>query len=309
MQTNTKKEQIVKLSVFSNSFLVISKLIIGLISGSVSVISEAIHSAIDLIAALIAFFSVKNSSKPPDKEHRFGHGKIENVSGFLEAILIFIAAIWIIYEAFKKIIYPTEIEKIGLGIIVMLSSSILNFYVSRRLMKVALETDSIAIKADSLHLMTDVYTSLGVAGSLLLIWLMEFFFKGNHFHFLDPLCAILVAALIIKTAYKLTKEAFADLIDSSIPKEEIKLIEDKINSFADIMSYKSLKTRKSGGETFIEMDLIFDKRISLLKAHEITDNLIIEIKKDFPHSHINIHMEPCIDPCSISCKENCSKNN
>lgn len=307
MNLSEKKVNIVKLSVFSNSFLVVSKLIIGILIGSVSVISEAIHSAIDLAAALIAFFAVKNSNKPPDEEHKFGHGKIENISGFSEAILIFIAAIWIIYEAFKKIIHPGNIEQIGWGILVMFISSALNFYVSRRLMKTALETDSIAIKADAVHLMTDVYTSMGVAASLTLIWLMEFFFKGNHFHWLDPLCAIAVAGLIMKAAWELTRESFSDLMDSSISAEEINLISSEISGCSISMGYKSLKTRKSGNEKFIEMDLIFPKEVSLLKAHEATDKLTLRIKEKIPGAHVIIHMEPCIDPCPPGCLPNCKK--
>ncbi|MEW5951590.1 MAG: cation transporter [Elusimicrobia bacterium] len=308
MDSNSKKVNIVKLSVFSNSFLVVSKLIIGIIIGSVSVISEAIHSAIDLVAALIAFFAVKNSNKPPDEEHRFGHGKIENISGFIEAILIFIAAVWIIYEAVKKLIYPGNIEQIGWGILVMFVSSALNFYVSRKLMKTALETDSIAIKADAVHLMTDVYTSLGVAVSLFIIWIMEYIFKGNHFHWLDPLCAIGVALLIFKAAWDLTKESFKDLMDSSLDKEEISKIKSAIDSLEISVGYKSLKTRKSGNEKFVEMDLVFPKEVSLLKAHEETDKLTASIKEKIPNSHVIVHMEPCLDPCPKSCEPNCKKN-
>ncbi len=308
MENDLRKISVVKLSVLSNSFLVASKLIIGVVIGSVSVISEAIHSAIDLVAALIAFFAVKNSNKPPDDEHRFGHGKIENISGFIEAVLIFIASLWIIFEAVKKLIYPSNIEEIGWGIAVMLISSALNFYVSRKLIKTAAETGSIAIKADGVHLMTDVYTSLGVALSLSLIWFMEFLFKGNHFHWLDPVCAIAVAILIIRAAWDLTMESFKDLMDSSISQEEISIISSAIEAMPLAMGYKSLKTRKSGNEKFVEMDLIFPPDISLSAAHEETDRLTALIKSKISNSHISIHMEPCLSPCPKACRPNCKNN-
>jgi len=302
-----KKQKVAILSVLSNSFLVISKLIIGISISSVSVISEAIHSGLDLLAAFIAYFAVKNSDKPPDKEHTFGHGKIENISGFIEAILIFIACLWIIYEAIHKLIYPQNIENIGLGIGIMFFSSIINIYVSKRIMEVAIETDSIALKADALHLKTDIYTSAGVMFALFLIWFIEFLFKGIHFHWLDPICAIGVSLLILKTAYRLTKESFLDLIDTSLNESEIKIIENYINSFNEILSFKGLKTRKAGNHKFIEVDIIFSENISLKKAHEISELLTQKIKKDIINSHINIHMEPCINPCPDKCQSNCSK--
>ncbi len=307
MEIIDKKVSIAKLSVISNTFLGISKILIGFFTGSVSIISEAIHSAIDLIAALIALFAVKNSSKPPDEEHSFGHGKIENISGFIEAILIFVAALWIIYQALKKIIHPKGIENIGLGIVIMFISSIINFYVSKKLMKTAIETDSIAIKADALHLMTDVYTSMGVAASLFIIWILELLFKDNRFQLIDPVCAIAVAALIIKAAWGLTKESFKDLIDSSIPIDEIELIKEEIKKCESSVGYKSLKTRKSGNDKFIEMDLIFYRNVSLAKAHSSTDVLISRIKDKLPGAHVIIHMEPCIEPCPEECKANCKK--
>src|SRR5450759_3510622 len=164
------KVSIARLSILSNTLLLLLKMAVGLLSGSVSIISEAIHSSMDLIAAIIAFLSVRVSDNPPDSRHPYGHGKIENISGVIEALLIFVAAIWIIVEAVKKLFEEKiEIESIALGSIVMLISAIVNFIVSRRLYKVARETNSVALEADALHLKTDVYTSLGVAVGLGLI--------------------------------------------------------------------------------------------------------------------------------------------
>lgn len=140
-----KKERVAMLSVASNSFLVLFKVIVGFLIGSVSIMSEAIHSGVDLLAAIIAMFSVKTSSVPADSDHPFGHGKIENISGFVEALLIFIAAFWIIWEALKKLISSSAIEHAGWGVGVMLFSAVMNFIVSQKLFQVGKEADSIEI--------------------------------------------------------------------------------------------------------------------------------------------------------------------
>ncbi|MEI7502523.1 MAG: cation diffusion facilitator family transporter [Paludibacter sp.] len=188
------------LSVISNTTLVVFKLIIGIIIGSVSVISEAIHSGVDLVAAIIAYFAVKTANKPPDSKHLYGHGKYENFSGTIEAVLIFVAAGWIIFEAVKKLLHPEPMEEVGWGIIIMIISALVNIFVSNKLFKVGKETDSIALQADAWHLKTDVYTSLGVAVGLSLIYL-------TGIQILDPIVAILVALMIIRESYFLLKNS------------------------------------------------------------------------------------------------------
>ncbi len=144
-----RKENVAMLSVASNAFLVLFKVLVGFAIGSVSIISEAIHSGVDLLAAVIAMFSVKTSSVPADERHPFGHGKIENLSGFVEALLIFGAAFWIIFEALKKLNAPQAMENVGWGVGVMLFSAVMNFIVSQKLFKVGKEADSIALQADA----------------------------------------------------------------------------------------------------------------------------------------------------------------
>lgn len=272
-----------RLSVISNSFLIALKVVAGIISGSVSIISEAIHSGMDLIAAIIAFFSVKYSDAPPDAEHPYGHGKFENVSGVVEAILIFIAAGWIIYEAIHKIIEPVTIEKIGIGSIVMGISACVNFVISRRLYKVAKGTDSIALEADALHLKTDVYTSAGVAAGLLLIAI-------TGWVILDPIIAILVALMILKESYVLLLAAFSPLIDSSLSEEENTIIRDEI--IKRNLSFHNLRTRKSGHFRFADLHLELPENMSLKDVHKICDEIENEIEQRIPHMNINIHVEP-----------------
>ena len=172
-RAGNKKTQTAVLSVGSNSLLIVLKIVVGVVTGSVAVLSEAIHSGIDLVAALIAWFAVRVSSQRPDEEHPYGHGKVENISGTIEALLIFVAAAWIIYEAVRKLLDPEPVDMPVWGVAVMLVSAVVNTFVSRRLSKVGKETDSMALQADAWHLRTDVYTSLGVMFGLLVILIVR----------------------------------------------------------------------------------------------------------------------------------------
>ena len=280
-----KKIRVARLSIFSNSLLIILKLGVGLLSGSVSIISEAIHSFMDLLASFVAFFSVKISDTPADERHPYGHGKFENISGVVEALLIFVAAFWIIYEAIKKIINPGEVEKIGFGFAVMLISAAVNIFVSRKLYRVAKETDSVALEADALHLKTDVYTSIGVAAGLLLMWI-------SGIHMVDPIAAILVALLILKESYELFSKAYAPLLDLALPAADVEQISGIIHHHCTAeMSFHELRTRKAGNYKYIDFHLNLDADKTVKEAHEICDRIEEEIKKAFDHAEVTIHVE------------------
>lgn len=287
-----EKIKVARLSVISNTFLVIFKLIIGIMMQSVSVISEGIHSGLDLVASLIAYFAVKESSKPADEHHRFGHGKIENVSGTVEAILIFIAAIYIIYEAIQKFTHGVEINYLGYGALIMGISAMVNWYVSRKLMKVAKATDSIALEADAWHLRTDIYTSIGVFLGLIAI-------KLTGITILDPIIAIAVALMIIKAAFDLTKEAFFNILDVKLPDYEEKLIIDIINQYEkEIVEFHKLRTRKSGAERHIDLHLVMPKIKTIEECHDLAHEIEEKIIRQLPNSHVLIHLEPCNATCS-----------
>lgn len=279
------KENAAYLSIISNSLLIILKITAGILIGSISVISEAIHSSIDLLASFIAFFSIRKASKIEDDEHPFGHGKYENVSGFAEAILIFFAAAFIIIEAVKKIIDGSSIESVGFGLAVMFVSSIVNLLVSTKLMKVAKQTDSIALEADSIHLLTDVLTTGGVFLGLLIV-------KLTGLKIVDSLAAIFVAFLIIKTSIDLTKKSLKDLVDSSLPDEDINKIVEIITAHKEIKGYHRLRTRKCGQKKEIDIHLKLNESYSLTQAHNICSHIEKDIKHVFPNSYILIHPEP-----------------
>ncbi|MBA4395988.1 MAG: cation transporter [Syntrophus sp. (in: bacteria)] len=306
MDSQSRKVRVAALSVISNTTLVIMKLIVGLLTGSISIISEAIHSGVDLIAAIITLFSVKTSSLPPDKRHPFGHGKIENISGAIEALLIFAAAGWIIFEAFHKLWKPEPLQTLEWGVGVMLVSVVVNYFVSGMLFKVAKETDSIALEGDAWHLRTDVYTSAGIAVSLSLIWSGQALFPGLDLNWLDPVAAIAVAALIIKAAYDLTLRSSRDLLDATLPPEEEKWIRQRILHHRPVIcGFHQLRTRKSGHFRFVEFHLKVDPEMSVQISHAITEDLSLGIEKQFPSTSVMIHIEPCDGDCEGNCLEGC----
>ena len=309
MEIEEKKRNVALLSVASNSLLVVFKLIIGLAIGSVSVISEAIHSGVDLLASIIAFFAVKTAGKPADDRHTFGHGKFENLSGTIEALLIFVAAGWIINEAIGKLIHPQHMLEVGWGILIMVISSAMNLLVSQRLFKIGKESDSLALLADGWHLRTDVYTSAGVAAGLIMYFIGTFIFPQFNFYWIDPVVAIIVALLILKAAYQLTIQSTGGLLDEKLPKEEEKQILGIIHSKEPrILSYNNFKTRKAGSERFIEFHLIVNPDMSVKDAHDICDEITADIRSILQKSVVMIHTEPCLHACKKKCLTNCNVN-
>ena len=293
---NRLKEQTAHLSIISNTGLVVMKFVVGFAIGSLSIISEAIHSSMDLLAAVIAFFSVKKSAEPPDAGHSFGHGKFEDISGLIEALLIFVAAIVIIVEAALKILGGNERvfspTLLYAGIAVMGISVLANWYVSTRLMKVAKETESIALESDAWHLRTDIYTSLGVFAGLILIH-----FTGLTI--LDPIIAVAVGLVILNAAVNLLKRSFADLIDHSIPK----LDEDRIKAIicehaSEYAGFHGLRTRRSGPEIFIEFHLVVPGEVSVTQSHDLADHLESDLLVEYPRANVTIHIEPCNKGCN-----------
>jgi len=289
---------VARLSIYSNSLLLIMKLAVGILIGSISILSEALHSGIDLLAAIIANYSVKKAGQPADDEHKFGHGKFENVSGTVEAILIFVAAMIILYKSGEKLLGNDgfEFEMIGVGIVVMGISAIVNYYVSARIMKVAKKAESIALEADAYHLTTDVYTSIGVFIGLILIQI-----TGNSIF--DPLLAIIVALIILKASYDLTKRSVSGIMDVKLSDKEEETIKSIIHEhYSQYAEYHNLRSRMSGAERFVDLHLVVPKNQHVVDAHEFCDHLEKDIKEKIPNLSILIHIEPCKTDCEI-CKK------
>jgi len=292
VEPQRQKIGVALLSVVSNSSLVGLKIIVGLAIGSVAVISEAIHSGVDLLAALIALFAVRTSGKPADQGHPYGHGKFENVSGTVEALLIFVAAGWIIWEAVHRLLRAQPLEAPGWGIAVMALSAAVNVAVSSLLFKVGRETDSPALQADAWHLRTDVWTSLGVLGGLGAIALGQALFSVD-LHWLDAVAAIAVALLIVRAAWRLTQRAGRDLLDVSLPPEEDQWIREYLrNEAGPAYGYHHLRTRKAGAHRFVEFHLWVDPQMSVEDSHALGDRLVAGIKQRFPRTRVIVHVEP-----------------
>ena len=304
-QENRDKQKVARLSIISNAVLTTSKIITGICTGSVSIISEGVHSGIDLFASLVAFFSVKKSSLPPDRDHAFGHGKYEDASGMLEAILILAAAGVIIWEAVSKLISgESEIsyDVLYIGLIVMGVSALMNFIVSQCLMKVAKRTHSIALESDAWHLRTDVLTSAGVFLGIVVIQITQI-------SFLDSIIAIAVALIIVRSAWHLIRKSFSDLMDESLDDKELDIIEGIIERHRnDYTNYHGLKTRRAGPDCFAEFHLMMPAKLPLDEAHHLAKHIEDEMTAEIPHLSVIIHIDPCDrrcgrDVCTFVCRK------
>lgn len=305
MDATRRKTRAATLSVLSNAGLVLGKLAIGLLTGSVSVISEAIHSGIDLVAAAIALFAVRTANRPADRDHPYGHGKIENLSGAIEALLIFFAAGWIIYEAVHKLIASTPVEMPGLGVAVMAVSALANYLVSAMLFRVGKETDSIALQADAWHLRTDVWTSVGVTLGLVVIVVSRWLVPSVSLGWLDPVAAIVVALLIVKAAWELTRQSIRDVMDTSLPEDEQQWIAEHLRSVSGIRGFHALRTRKSGPQRFVDLHLQVNRDLSVEISHRLAHDIGDAIKARFGSASVTIHVEPCDGRCPPACVEGC----
>lgn len=305
-QVAKKKTGVAMLSVASNSVLIVVKLVVGLLIGSVAVLSEAIHSGMDMAASVIALFAVRASSRKPDERHPYGHGKFENVSGVVEALLIFAAAVWIIYEAIQKLLHPQAVDMPVWGVAVMFVSVMLNIFVSRRLFKVGKETDSVALQADAWHLRTDIYTSAGVMLALAVVMIGKAVAPGVDLSWVDPAAAIAVALLILKAAIELTWRSARDLLDVSLPDEDVSWIGEFIASnWPVVRSFHNLQTRKAGPYRFIDFHLVVEDSMSVADAHALGDEIVEAIKARLPDTRVLIHVEPCEYECKQACVAGC----
>lgn len=286
MDINAEKKFAAGISITSNAFIIVTKLIAGVISGSISIISEAIHSFSDFLASVLTFFAVTRSAEPADKEHPFGHGKYEDMSGFIEGGLIIFAGFYIIYEAVSKLVFGYHVKAEPLfGIFVMAFAVIANLLVSRYLFVVAKKADSVSLFADAQHLSTDIFSSLGVLMGLLLI-------KITGLTILDPIIAIIVAIIILKAGFSIAKDTLNNLLDGSIPYCDIQAIEKIIQDNIVIKGYKNIKGRKAGQRKEIEMTLLFNPDMKLSCCHSICDQIECEIKQNLGNVSTIIHAEP-----------------
>lgn len=281
---NNEKLRVAGISVLAAVFLTGIKLIVGILTGSLGLLSEALHSGLDLVAAVITFFSVRVSDKPPDKVHNFGHGKVENLSAFLETILLFITCIWIIYEALHRLITgKTEIDVNVWSYIVVITSIVVDISRSRALGRVARKYNSQALEADALHFSTDIWSSAVVLLGLIM--------ANFGLFFADSVAALIVAFIVIVISYRLGKRSIEVLLDYA-PRDKVTKAESVLNSITEIKDYHSLKVRTAGADTFVRVIIKLSPDINLEQAHNICDLAEREIKVAIERCDVIIHVEP-----------------
>jgi cation diffusion facilitator family transporter len=271
-------------SVISNLLLTAAKLIAAALSGSISVLSEAVHSLGDIIASGIALVSVRVSDKPADERHPFGHGKAESLAGLVESLLLAGAAAYVGYEAVQRFSEPEPIET-GIAFWVVLGTAAVNVLVGRYLRKVARETDSDALRANAAHVTADVITSLGVLAALGIVW-------ATGWTAADPIVALILTAWILYTSVQICIKSVHILLDARLPDSEVALIESVLRTHPAVRGYHQLRTRKAGSGRHVDAHILLDDDLSLIAAHEITEEVEDQIRAALPNVAISLHMEP-----------------
>ncbi len=296
MNINTEKKFAAGISITSNGIIILLKLTAGIISGSICILSDALHSFSDFLASILTFFAVSRSSKPADKEHPFGHGKYEDMAGFVEGVLIILAGIYIVIEALMKVaesLNGSFMPEPLIGIYVMAFAVMANIVVSNYLLKVAKKSDSVSLYADAQHLRTDIFSSFGILCGLILL-------KLTGVALLDPVIALIVAIIIIKTGYSIAKETLNNLLDGSLPIKDVCKVEQILKNNNKICGYKNLKSRKIGRCRNIEITIFFNPDLKISECHKICDEIENAIRNELSESIINIHPEPKITEQNVS---------
>jgi cation diffusion facilitator family transporter len=279
-----EKTHIALTSIVAAVFLTGFKLIVGLMTGSLGILSEALHSGLDLVAAGITFFAVKYADRPADTEHQYGHGKIENFSALIETLLLVVTCGWIIYEAIRRLLYHTvELEATFWSFAVMTTSIIVDFSRSRALKRVAKKYDSQALEADALHFSTDILSSAVV--------LLGLIFVAFNYHFADPIAALFVAVVVLWISYQLGKKSFDMLVDRA-PTGLDKQVVEIVSALPEVLDFHDIRTRKAGSTTFIELNIHVAKGLSIEQAHDITHVVEEAISARIKNARVLIHPEP-----------------
>jgi cation diffusion facilitator family transporter len=279
-----EKNRVAMLSVIAAFFLTTFKFTIGFLTGSIGILSEALHSALDFVAAAITWFSVRISDKPADEDHHYGHGKIENLSALIETLLLLITCIWIIYEATNRLISgKTHIEINAWSYIVIIISIVIDISRSRALKRVAKKYNSQALEADALHFSTDIWSSIVVLIGLIC--------ANFNIFIADSIAALLVAFIVISVSYRLGKRSVNVLLDS-VPCDIYKTTKELLTNFNGIESYSNLRIRASGADIFIDVTIHVNNDLSIIEAHNISENIEKKINLTIERSSTTIHIEP-----------------
>ena len=286
MNNNNRKKLAAILSIVASFILFCIKITFGLVTNSLSIVTSAVDSFLDLSASVINYYSIHHSSRPADKEHRYGHEKAEAIAGLFQSFIIIASTFFLIFEAIERLNTNVLIQKLDKGIAIMLISLIVSYILSKYLKKVAIKTESIALHADSFHFKTDLYTNITIITGLVIV-------KLTGLTILDSLITILVSSFIIYSTYQIIRNSLDVLMDRELSSDKLFLIENSIKEHSmDIKGFHKLRTRNTGSTKFIEFHLEINKELSFIEAHDISEEIIKKLEILIPNSEIIVHVDP-----------------
>jgi len=283
----SRKTRAAGLSIASNATLIALKLAAGAITGSIAIITEAVHSGIDLMASVIAFVSVRKADEPADADHPYGHAKIENLAAAIEGMLILVGAGIIVFESVRRLVDVVEVESIGVGIAVIGFSAVCNLAVSSYLYRQARLTESPALEGDAAHLRTDAFTSTGVLVALVLVEITDV-------TWLDPATALLVAVAIVFAGVRILSRSSRVLVDEALPADELDAVQEAFQQHGavELEGFHKLRARRAGSRRYIDMHVQFADGTTLRRAHELAHELQRDIRARLRGADVLIHLEP-----------------
>jgi cation diffusion facilitator family transporter len=281
------KQRAAMLSIASNTLLILLKVAAGAITGSVAILTEAMHSSVDLIASIVAYYSIRKADEPADEDHPYGHEKIENLAATIEGMLILVGSGIIVFEATRRLIVGSHVEKIGFGIAVIGLSIVVNLVVSTILARRARTFDSPALEADAAHLRTDAATSVGVLAGLVLVAVTDI-------TWLDPAIALLVAAAIVVAGVRIITRSSRVLVDEALPEEELGAIRETVAGFGPhgVAGFHALRARRAGARRYVDLHVQFRDGTTLKGAHRTAHALQDAIRARVRNADVLIHLEP-----------------
>jgi cation diffusion facilitator family transporter len=281
------KQRAALLSIASNTLLILLKVVAGAVTGSVAILTEAMHSSVDLIASVVAYFSIRKADEPADADHPYGHAKIENLAATIEGMLILVGSGIIVFASVRRLVLGSHVEKVGFGIAIVGLSVIVNLVVSTVLARRARAFDSPALEADAAHLRTDAATSLAVLVGLVLVAI-------TGAPWLDPAVALLVAGAIVLAGVRIITRSSRVLVDEALPEEELGAIRETVATFGSrgVAGFHALRARRAGARRYVDLHVQFRDGTTLDGAHRTAHALQDAIRKRVRNADVLIHLEP-----------------
>lgn len=285
------KERVARIAIAAISSLLLLKVGAAVLTGSIGILADALHSLIDLSAAVIGYIGVRVAGKPPDAEHHFGHGRAEDIAAASIATLIFAAAAIIAYQAVQRLIEGTAVQMIDAGIIATIIAIGINVVVSRYVLRIARSVDSVALEATGRDLMADVMSSVAVLIGLVLV-------RVTGQPLLDPVVALLVVVLIARAAHHTMRKSVKHLMDTRLPEKEEHRIHALLQEHKEIANYHKVRTRKAGSQRHVVAHIVVSRDHSLEDGHRIAEEIEDRIRALYGNTTVTVHVEPCTPDCT-----------